>query len=92
MNNKRKKKEEGLFYRNGAKENLPMGRGEIIIQVSIKDGEYTIREFSDGMAQGSYAPCAMEKAAVYMNALMLGYQPPRALFHRDIQAPQTVSG
>lgn len=47
------------------------------------DDMVQIRRLYKGRVVESYAPLPVDKAAVYIMAIIQGYQPPRGLYHLD---------
>lgn len=82
---------EGLYYHKGNGEKIAIGKEEVLMSISEKNGQFKIRNYSDGKVNESYLPESKEKAIVYMTSLICGYQPPRSLLCRDIPIPKTQS-
>lgn len=51
--------------------------------ITIDGNIFGLKRFVKGKLNESYAPVSKEKAAIYLAAIIQGYEPPRSLVHRD---------
>jgi hypothetical protein len=87
-------KDTGLFYRREDGAEVPVGDvdTDVFIAVMNPEGTCSVQRHYQGMFDSGYAPVSREVGAIYMQALILGFQPPRRLEHLDKPAHETLPG
>ena len=87
-------KKAGLFYRRPDGVEVPIGdkNTDVYIAKMNPEGTCSVSRFYRNEFNCGYCPVSREVGALYMQALISGFEPPRCLEHLDKPAHETLPG